>query len=150
MFLAKVGRAKDLSDKSRTDESTVILNEVKNLNNPAWAGRPQLTNLMHDHFVYIMSNKSRTLYTGVTKDLSRRAYEHKSKLIPGFTQRYNITKLVYFEATSDINSAIAREKQIKGWLRKKKIELIESMNPEWEDLAPQLNNISSDPSALVP
>lgn len=82
-----------------------------------------------------MTNHSKTLYTGVTNDLKRRVYEHKSKLIPGFTSKYNINKLVYFEETPDINSAITREKQIKGWLRRKKIDLIESVNPEWKDLS---------------
>ncbi len=89
----------------------------------------------HQYFVYIMTNNSRTLYTGVTNDLNRRVYEHRNKLVEGFTKRYNITHLVYFEATSDIRAAIAREKQIKGWLRSKKIALIESMNPEWRDLS---------------
>jgi putative endonuclease len=82
-----------------------------------------------------MTNKSRTLYTGVTNNLERRVGEHKSKAIPGFTSKYNITKLVYYEEGSDINVAIAREKQIKGWLRAKKIALIESTNPEWRDLS---------------
>jgi putative endonuclease len=90
---------------------------------------------MNNYYVYIMTNNSKTLYTGVTNDLNRRVYEHKQKLIPGFTQKYNITKLVYFEETSDVNTAISREKQIKGWLREKKITLIESMNPEWKDLS---------------
>jgi len=87
------------------------------------------------YYVYIMTNRSKTLYTGVTGNLIRRVYEHKNKLVDGFTRRYNITKLVYYETTSEITSAIAREKQIKGWLRKKKIALIESMNPEWKDLS---------------
>ena len=82
-----------------------------------------------------MTNKSRTLYTGVTNDLERRVYEHKHKLVPGFTSKYNITQLVYYEETDDVNIAIAREKQIKGWLRAKKIALIESINPEWKDLS---------------
>ena len=77
----------------------------------------------------------KTLYTGVTNNLIRRIYEHKNKLIPGFTAKYNITTLVYFEETNDIKAAIAREKQIKGWLRIKKINLIESMNPDWKDLS---------------
>jgi putative endonuclease len=75
------------------------------------------------------------LYTGVTNDLKRRVYEHKNKLINGFTKKYNITKLVYYEATNEVTSAIVREKQIKGWLRRKKIALIESANPQWEDLS---------------
>ena len=82
-----------------------------------------------------MTNRSRTLYTGVTNDLVRRVYEHKQKLIEGFTKKYNITILVHYEATPDIRSAIAREKQIKGWLRSKKIALIESANPQWRDLS---------------
>jgi len=87
------------------------------------------------YYVYIMTNKSRRLYTGVTNNLERRVYEHKHKLLPGFTSKFNITKLVFFEAGDDISVAIAREKQIKGWLRAKKIALIESMNPEWKDLS---------------
>ncbi len=86
-------------------------------------------------YVYIMTNKSRTLYTGVTNNLMRRVYEHKNKLIAGFTSKYNIQFLVYYEAGSDIHAAIAREKQIKGWLRSKKIALIDSMNPTWKDLS---------------
>ena len=82
-----------------------------------------------------MTNKSKTLYVGVTNNLQRRVYEHKNKMIRGFTSKYNITKVVYFEVFNDIESAIKREKQIKGWLRKKKIELIETMNPEWNDLS---------------
>ncbi len=88
-----------------------------------------------NYYVYIMSSLSRTLYTGVTNDLVRRVLEHKNKLIPGFTKKYNITSLVYFEDGNDIASAILREKQIKGMLRKKKIALIEAENPEWLDLA---------------
>jgi putative endonuclease len=81
-----------------------------------------------------MTNRSKTLYTGITNNLQRRVYEHKQKLIPGFTSKYNINQLVFYEITSDINVALSREKQIKGWLRSKKIALIESMNPEWRDL----------------
>ena len=82
----------------------------------------------------MMTNRTRRLYTGVTNDLYRRVYEHKSKLIPGFTQKYNLTWLVYYEATNDVKAAINREKQIKGWLRSKKLDLVESLNPEWKDL----------------
>jgi len=88
-----------------------------------------------EYYVYIMTNKSRTLYTGVTNDLMRRVYEHKNKLVKGFTGKYNIQYLVYYESTSDVHAAIAREKQVKGWLRKKKIALIDSMNPTWKDLS---------------
>lgn len=88
-----------------------------------------------EYYVYVMTNKSRTLYTGVTNNLMRRVHEHKNKLAPGFTSKYNIQFLVFYEAGSDIRAAFAREKQIKGWLRAKKIALIDSMNPEWKDLA---------------
>jgi len=88
-----------------------------------------------EYYVYIMTNRSRTLYTGVTNDLLRRVYEHKNKLVSGFTSKYNIQYLVYYECTSSIHAAIQREKQIKGWLRAKKIALIDSMNPEWKDLS---------------
>lgn len=86
-------------------------------------------------YVYIMTNKNNTvLYTGVTSDLMNRVHEHKQKLVEGFTKKYNINKLIYYEAFDEIFEAIVREKQIKGWIRKKKIDLIESMNPEWKDL----------------
>ena len=91
------------------------------------------------YYVYLLTNKHNTvLYTGVTNDLRRRIYEHKNQLIEGFTKRYNINKLVYFEYTTDVKTAIEREKQIKGWTRKKKNDLIEIMNPEWKDLYPDL------------
>ena len=85
--------------------------------------------------VYIMSNVSKMLYVGVTNDLEKRVLQHKSKLILGYTQRYNLFKLVYFESFGDIRDAIRREKQIKGWLRSKKVALIQSVNPHWNDLA---------------
>ena len=91
--------------------------------------------LTRQYYVYIMTNHSHTLYTGITNDLQRRVHEHKNKLIPGFTQKYNITSLVYFEETPDVKVAIQREKQIKVWLRAKKIALIETSNPEWRDLS---------------
>ena len=90
---------------------------------------------MRDYFVYIMSNVSRTVYVGMTNNLERRVFEHKQKLVPGFTKRYNLTLLVYCETYSDPRSAIAREKELKGWLRVRKDKLIESENPEWLDLA---------------
>jgi putative endonuclease len=89
----------------------------------------------YQYFVYIMTNKSGTLYTGVTNNLERRIFEHKHHIIKGFTKKYKVTKLVYFEETSDIIAAILREKQIKGWTRKKKIALIDSINPDWKDLS---------------
>jgi putative endonuclease len=85
--------------------------------------------MKRQYYVYILANASRRLYVGVTNSLERRMYEHKSKLFPGFTSRYNIHRLVYIETTSDIAAAIAREKQIKGWLRSKKLALIAAGNP---------------------
>ena len=82
-----------------------------------------------------MTNFRGTLYTGVTSDLTRRVYEHGNKLVDGFTKRYNISQLVYYESTEDVNAAIARERQIKGWRRSRKVVLVESMNPSWADLA---------------
>ena len=87
------------------------------------------------YYVYIMASRSRVLYVGMTNDLQRRVEQHKQKLVEGFTQRYNVTRLVYYEATNDVHAAIAREKQIKGWRRSKKTELIESVNPTWNDLS---------------
>lgn len=88
------------------------------------------------YYIYILTNKRNgTLYTGVTSNLQKRIYEHKNKLIKGFTQKYSIDKLVYFEETNDINIAIQREKQLKAGSRKKKLELIESHNPQWKDLS---------------
>ena len=85
--------------------------------------------------VYIMTNKGDTvLYTGVTNDLQRRAYEHRNKLIDGFTKKYNVTKLVYYEVFHDPTNAITREKQIKAGSREKKIAMIDQMNPGWNDL----------------
>lgn len=94
----------------------------------------KVENMGQEYYVYIMTNKSRTLYTGVTNNLMRRVYEHKNKLVKGFTSRYNIQFLVYYESTPSIHVALEREKQIKGWLRAKKIALIDSMNPTWRDL----------------
>lgn len=105
-----------------------------------------LVKCVRQYHVYIMSNTSRTLYTGVTNDLARRVGEHKGKLVPGFTSKYNITNLVYAEATRDVNAAIAREKQIKGWRREKKIALIESVNPEWDDVSEAWFAHEQDPS----
>ena len=89
----------------------------------------------NNYFVYILANKRNgTLYIGITDNLIKRVYEHKNKLIDGFTKKYNIHRLVYYETTNDIQSAINREKQLKKWIRKWKLELIEKENPEWKDL----------------
>ena len=88
------------------------------------------------YYVYMVTNwNNKVLYTGITNDLERRIYEHKNKLVKGFTSKYNINKLVYFDYTEDVTLAIAKEKEIKGWKREKKDRLIESMNPEWKDLS---------------
>ncbi len=90
---------------------------------------------MKQYYVYIATNYTNSvLYTGVTNDISRRMTEHKNKVHKGFTSKYNVNKLVYVESTDNIYDAIAREKQIKGWTRQKKIDLIESINREWQDL----------------
>ena len=101
-------------------------------------------------FVYIMTNgpKPAVLYTGITGDLCRRVWQHKNKLMPGFTSRYNLTRLVYYERFFHPDAAISREKEIKGWRRSKKIALIESMNPRWEDLAKDWGDVyKPDPAA---
>jgi putative endonuclease len=123
---------------TRQPQLGVILSEAKNLSVTVLAtvliiscdGSPVKT-----YYVYIMASASRVLYIGVTDDLLRRVMEHKQMRVPGFTARYRVTELVYFEAFGDIRIAIAREKQIKGWLRGRKIALIESLNPHWRDLA---------------
>ena len=89
----------------------------------------------HSYYVYILTNATRTLYVGVTNDLLRRVYEHKRGLSDGFTRRYSIHWLAYYEETSDIEAAIAREKELKGWRRSKKIDLVNTMNPRWRDLS---------------
>jgi putative endonuclease len=91
------------------------------------------------YYVYILTNKSdNVLYIGVTNDLVRRIFEHKNKLVEGFTKKYNLRKLVYYEATNDIESAINREKQLKNWHRDWKINLINQFNPNWKDLSDDL------------
>ena len=96
------------------------------------------------YYVYILANRSKTIYIGVTNDLHRRLFVHKSKLIAGFTKKYDINQLVYVETTSDIKSALSREKELKAWRREKKIALIESTNPGWRDLSLDWANGSSD------
>jgi len=93
---------------------------------------------MKQYCVYIMTNNSKTLYIGMTSKLRDRIWQHKNKLVEGFTKKYNIDKLIYYEQTEDVYGAIAREKQLKGWTRKKKINLIEKENPEWFDLYDEL------------
>jgi putative endonuclease len=88
-----------------------------------------------NYYVYIMASKSGTLYVGITSDIRKRVYEHKSHLVPGFTDKYDVDRLVYFEVIGDSISAIEREKQIKKWRRQKKVALIDTANPEWNDLS---------------
>ena len=91
---------------------------------------------MKTYYVYILASKRNgTLYVGMTNDLTRRVFEHKSGLIDGFTKKYTIDKLVYFESTTDVNEAIAREKRLKKWKRQWKIDLIEKLNPGWQNLS---------------
>jgi len=87
------------------------------------------------YFVYIMANASKRIYTGMTNSIRRRVREHKQKLMPGFATQYNITRLVYFESFGDVRNAIAREKRVKAWTRSKRLALVESTNPKWEDLS---------------
>jgi putative endonuclease len=107
----------------------------------AWRGgeaRDLLLTFSHSYFVYIAANHSHNLYTGVTNNLERRIVEHRKGLVPGFTKRYRIHRLVYYQAFGDIRAAIQREKEIKGWNRAKRIALIEADNPGWRDLAESL------------
>ena len=90
---------------------------------------------MSHYFVYIMASRSGVLYVGVTNDIARRVVEHKEGIVPGFTSKYKVKRLVYFEDGTDVNAAIAREKQIKNWRREKKVRLIERVNPNWDDLS---------------
>jgi putative endonuclease len=90
---------------------------------------------MKKYYVYILTGRTGTLYVGFTNNIQRRVYEHKNKLVEGFTKKYNVDRLVYFEETSDVEAAILREKEIKGWLRRKKIDLIKSVNSTWQDLS---------------
>ncbi len=92
------------------------------------------TNMEKEYYVYIMTNRNNTLYVGVTNNLRRRVYEHKNKLVKGFTEKYNIDKLIFYEIFNNPEEAIAAEKKIKGWTRAKKVALIKSKNPKFEEL----------------
>jgi putative endonuclease len=95
---------------------------------------------MHQYYVYILTNRTNSvLYVGITSNLVQRIYQHRLKLIDGFTKRYNVDRLVYFENTSDVRTAIAREKQLKGGSREKKLMLIRNANPTWKDLYPEIS-----------
>jgi len=100
---------------------------------------------MKNYFVYILSSRNKVLYVGMTDILSRRTFEHKEGLVEGFTKKYNVNTLVYYEVHSDLKSAVKREKQLKNWHREWKINLIESVNKEWRDLYPDI----SDPIRII-
>ncbi|HYX20324.1 MAG TPA: GIY-YIG nuclease family protein [Thermoanaerobaculia bacterium] len=100
------------------------------------------------YWVYILASDHRTLYVGVTNDLERRLFEHREGLVRGFTRKYNVHRLVYFESTDDPIAAIEQEKRIKGWRRSKKVALIENRNPTWRDLSQDWRQSSRDPSSL--
>ncbi len=92
---------------------------------------------IRSYFVYILASRGGVLYTGMTNDLERRVFEHKNGTLPGFTKRYNVNRLVHFEEFDQVYDAIAREKQIKAWTRKKRLDLVRSGNPKWQDLSEQ-------------
>ena len=123
-------------------------------NPPQFGGARNLLslNMSNTYCVYILANRSRGLYTGMGNNLERRMIEHRQELVPGFTSRYRIFRLVHFELFGDVRDAIAREKEIKGWRREKKIRLIEHGNPTWTDLAEQLpaKHQKADPSHRSP
>jgi putative endonuclease len=99
------------------------------------AKRSNLVGMRKRYYVYILTNQHHAvLYTGVTSDLQKRVYQHRMKLVPGFTSRYNVYKLVFYEVADNPEAAILREKQIKGGSRQKKVDLINGMNPQWQDL----------------
>ena len=102
------------------------------------------------YYVYIMASRSKTLYIGVTNDLERRVQEHQAGITKGFTQKYNVIRLMYYEESNDVQTAIAREKELKGWRRSKKLALIESANPEWDDLSENWFTGQRDPSLRPP
>ena len=92
--------------------------------------------MAHTYYVYLLTNwNNKVMYVGMTNNLERRMYEHKKQLVKGFTQKYNINKLVYFEETQEVNTAIMREKEIKKWRRRKKDFLVNNANPQWKDLS---------------
>jgi len=129
----------------------VILSAAKNLRRSLGSllfAKSKCMRIMprRQYHVYIMASLSRTMYVGVTNDLAARAFQHRTKVLRGFTTKYSVTRLVHAEEFSDVRDAIAREKQIKGWRRERKVALIESANPEWEDLSGTWFVAEQDPS----
>ncbi len=90
---------------------------------------------MKTYYVYMMASRSRRLYTGITSDLTKRVYQHQSGTFEGFSKKYQMTRPVYYETTNDVRVAIAGEKQLKGWVRRRKLALVEAENPDWKDLS---------------
>ena len=122
------------TDHRRKSLPDVILNDDSALPRKTESSEGSMYSRRY-YYVYIMTNRSRTLYTGITSNLSKRVFQHKTGAFPGFTSRYRIDRLVYYERFICVGTAIEREKQIKGLLRIKKLALIVSMNPEWKDLS---------------
>jgi putative endonuclease len=129
---------------SRYEVPSVIPSRQQAARDLLW-WRQSVFEMPRSFFVYIMTNRSRTLYVGVTNNLERRLYEHKQKLVPGFTSKYRIDRLVFFETTSNV---IEREKQIKSWRRSKKVALIERSNPLWKDLSSEWESRDSSAYGL--
>jgi len=127
--------ARLVSAMKRPSTESVILSEAKDLDEEEEQryNTPMVGSRIY--CVYILTNKSGTLYVGVTGDIQQRIWQHKNKQVKGFTQKYNIDRLLYYETFHDVWSAIAREKQIKGWVRRKKLDMIASTNPDWRDLS---------------
>jgi putative endonuclease len=125
------------------------------LQSQAFDSQPRYAHLMHEtfYYTYIVASKSRTLYIGMTGDLHKRIFQHKQKTYEGFSAKYNCNRLVWFERFLDVRNAIHREKELKGWLRARKVSLIESVNPTWEDLSekwyPHLKTALSQTNILL-
>lgn len=127
-------------------ETSVIPSVARDLSPPT----KKLRTMSKRYYVYVLTNwNNKVMYVGVTSDLARRLYEHMTKAADGFTAKYNVRKLVYFEKTSDVRSAIAREKQLKGWRREKKNALVRQHNPQWRDLGGDMGLCPSE-SAVTP
>jgi putative endonuclease len=120
-----------------TAVAVVIPNKERDLSHFVLREKSVLS--VKSYYVYVLTNwNQRVMYVGVTSDLKRRIHEHQNKLVKGFTEKYNVNKLVYYEQTNDVITALAREKEIKKWRRQKKDNLVVSVNPQWQDLSAYL------------
>jgi putative endonuclease len=139
MRTLELGDSSQFSGAPLTDLGSVMSQIVVMLNfkscHPERSEGPMQPRDRHCYWVYILTNRSKTLYVGITNSLRRRVWEHKRGNGSDFCRHYKIDRLVYFESFDDVRNAIGREKRIKGWLRRRKIELIVSVNPEWRDLS---------------